>query len=127
MASSRVEVAEIIRERAQQWNPIDRGRVGGVLALLSDDDWRQAHQVDMALGEAEKEELFETNVVFLDDRVIFTSELVIEEGVVWEVTHRGVTLTFTKGDLFKEGDRILFEGDDERGLFVFYIDPQQDA
>ena len=95
--------------------------------MLSDDDWRQAHQVDRALSEADVEELFEANVVFVDGRAILASELVIEEGLLWDVTHCGVTLTFTKGDLFKEGDRILFEGDDERGLFVFYIDPHQDA
>ena len=127
MASSILGVAEIIRELAQRWNPIDRGRVGGVLALLSDDDWRRAHQVDLALSEADVEELFETNVVFLDGQVIFTSELVIEEGLVWEVTHSGVRVGFTKGDLFTEGDRILIEGDDEESIFVLYIDTGQDT
>jgi len=28
------------------WNPIDRGRVSGVFALLEDDDLRHANRVD---------------------------------------------------------------------------------
>ena len=127
MASRRVQVAEIIRERAQRWNSIDRGRVGGVLALLSDDDWRREHQVDRALSEADVEELFEANVVFVDGRAILASELVIEEGLLWDVTHCGVTLTFTKGDLFEEGDRIMFEGDDEIDIFIFDIGIHEDT
>ena len=65
LATIRVEVVESIREKVQRWNPIDRGRVGGVIALLSNDDWRRAHQVDLALSEAELEELFEDKVLFV--------------------------------------------------------------
>lgn len=122
MASSRVEVRESLREKVRQWNPIDRGRVGGVLALLSDDDWRRAHQVDLALSEAELEELFEDKVVFVGGEVFIVREMVIEKGILWDVTHSGVTVTFTKGDLFEEGDQILNEGVDEGGIFVFSID-----
>ena len=126
MASSKVEVAEIIRELAQRWNPIDRGRVGGVLELLSDDDWRRAHQVDFALSEADLEELFEDNVVFVGGQVFIVSEMVIEAGLLWDVTHSGVTVMFGKGDLLEEGDRILIEGNDngyeDGDIFVWSID-----
>ena len=77
MASSKVEVPDVVRERVRRWNPIDRGRVGGVLALLSDDDWRSAHQVDLALSEAELEELFEDKVVFVGGEVFIVSEMVM--------------------------------------------------
>ena len=123
MTSSRVEVADIVRERVRQWNPIDRGRVGGVFALLSDDDWWRAHQVDMALSEADLEGLFEDKVVFVGGEAFIVSELVIEEGLLWDVTHSGVRVMFNKGDLFIEGDRILIEeGDDEGGIFVLSIE-----
>ena len=36
-----VLVPEFIKEIAREWNPIDQGRVGGVFALLTDDDWRR--------------------------------------------------------------------------------------
>ena len=54
-------------------------------------------------------------------------QALIEEGLVWEVTHCGVTLTFTKGDLFEEGDRIMFEGDDEIDIFIFDIGIHEDT
>ena len=120
MASSRVEVPDIVRERVRQWNPINRGRVGGVIALLSNDDWRRAHQVDMALSEAELEELFEDKVVFVGGEVFIVSEMVIEEGILWDVTHSGVTVTFNKGDMFVEGDQIW--GNNDGAIFVFTID-----
>ena len=122
MASSRVEVPDIVRERVRQWNPTNRGRVGGVIALLSNDDWRRAHQVDRALSEADLEELFEDKVVFVGEEAYIVSELVIEEGLLWDVTHSGVTVTFTKGDLCVEEDQILIEGDDEGGIFVLSIE-----
>ena len=122
MGSSRVEVPDIVRERVRQWNPIDRGRVGGVIALLSNDDWRRVHQVDRSLSEADLEELFEDKVVFVGEEAYIVSELVIEEGLLWDVTHSGVTVTFTKGDLFVEEDQILIEGDDEGGTFVLSIE-----
>ena len=90
--------------------------------MLSNDDWRRAHQVDRALSEADLEELFEGKVVFVDGIAFLDSELVIEEGLLWDVTHSGVTVTFTKGDLFVEGDQILIEGDDEEGIFVLSIE-----
>ena len=96
--------------------------------MLSDDDWRRAHQVYRALNEVDVKELFGTNVVFLDDRVIFANELVLEEGLLWEVTHCGVSVTFNKGDLFTEGDRIFIEGNDgEEGIFVLYINHHPDT
>jgi len=48
--------------------------------------------------------------------------MVIEEGILWDVTHSGVTVTFKKGDSFEEADQILVEGDDEGGILVFSID-----
>ena len=126
MASSRVEVRESLREKVRQWNPIDRGRAGGVIALLSDDDWRRAHQVDFALSEADLEELFEDNVVFVSGEVFIVREMVIEAGLLWDVTHSGVTVMFGKGDLLEEGDRILIEGNDngyeDGDIFVWSID-----
>lgn len=122
MASSRVEVPDIISERVRQWNPFDRGRVDGVIALLSNDDWRRAHQVDMALNEADLEEFFEDKVVFVGEEAFIVSELVIDEGLLWDVTHSGVRVMFTKGDLFVQGDRILIEGYDDGAIFVLAIE-----
>ena len=120
MASSRVEVPEFLREKVRQWNLIDRERVDEVIALLSNDDWRLAHQVDFALNEADLEELFEDKVVFVDGKGFIVSEMVIEAGIFWDVTHSGVTVMF--GKLFEEGDQILVEGDDEVGIFVYSIE-----
>ena len=51
-----------------------------------------------------------------------------EEGLLWEVTHCGVRVTFNKGDLITEGDRILIEeGDDEGDIFVLYIGIHHDT
>ncbi len=112
MAPIRVEVVESIREKAQRWNPIDRGRVGGIFALLSDDDWRREHQVDLALSQADLEEVFDDPVVFVGGEVFITNELVIEEGLSWDVTHCGVRVMFM---------RDVFEGDGE-DIFIFFID-----
>lgn len=99
MASSRVEVPDIVRERVRQWNPIDGGRVSGVFALLSYDDWRRAHQVDLTLSQTDQEELtLEGKVVFVDKIAFLGSELVLEERLVWDVTHSGVRVMFIKGD-----------------------------
>jgi len=80
----------------------------------------------MALSEADLEQLFEDKVVFVGGEAFIVSELVIEEGLLWDVTYSGVTVTFTKGDLFVEGDQILIEGDDEGdddgGIFVLSIE-----
>ena len=89
VAFSKVEVPEIVRERVMNWNAIERGRVGEVFALLSDDDWRRAHEVDIALGQDEEE---------------FEGQIKIDEGLAWEVTYSGVTVLFWKvncaGDIF---------------------------
>ena len=89
--------------------------------MLFNDDWRRVHQVDRSLSEADLEELFEDKVVFVGGEAFIVSELVIEEGLLWDVTHSGVTVTFTKGDLFVEGDQILIEGDDG-GIFVLSVE-----
>lgn len=51
------QVPEFIRETARNLNPIDQGRVGGVFALLADDDWRRDNRVDWVLSQTQKEEL----------------------------------------------------------------------
>jgi len=76
--------------------------------LLSNDDWRRAHQVDRALSEADLEELFEDKVVFVDGKGFIVIEMVIEAGILWEVTHSGVTVMFWNGDLFEEGGILVF-------------------
>ena len=98
------------------------GRVGGIFALLSDDDWRRAHQVDLALSQADLEEIFDDPVVYVGGEVFITSELVIEEGLLWDVTHCGVIVSFAKGDLFDEGDHLMMEGIDDGSIFVLSID-----
>ena len=122
MVSSRVEVPEIVRERVRNWHAIERGRVDEVLTLLSDDDWRREHQVDLALSQADLEEVFDDPVVFGGGEVFITNEMVIEKGLLWDVTHSGVIVMFTKGDLFVEGDRLMNEGIDDGSIFVFAID-----
>ena len=77
MASTEVQVPEFVRELWRKWNPIDLGRVGGVLALLGDDDWRHDRRQDLILSQADKEELG-----------------VAEDEVVWAVAHSGVTVFF---------------------------------
>ena len=72
-----VQVPEFIKEIAQKWNPIDQGRVGGVFALLADDDWRRENREDWVLSQTQKEEL----------------ELP-EEETVWAVAHARVTVAF---------------------------------
>ena len=116
LAPTRVELVESIREKARRWNLIDRGRVGGIFALLSDDDWRLEHQVDFSLSEANLEELFEDPVVFVGGEVFITRELAIEKGLLWDVTHSGVIVSFTKGDLFVEGDRLMMDGIDDESI-----------
>ena len=80
--------------------------------MLSDDDWRHEHQVDLALNGADLEELFEDPVVFVGGEVFITNELVIEEGLMWDVNHCGVRVMFM---------RDVFEGDGE-DIFIFSID-----
>ena len=90
--------------------------------MLSDDDWRREHQVDLALSQADLEEVFEDPVVFVGGEVFITNELVIEEGLMWDVAHCGVLVIFTKGDLFDEGDRLMTDGIDDGSIFVLSID-----
>ena len=104
MPPIKVELVESIREKARQWNPIDRGRVGGIFALLSDDDWRREHQVDLALSQADLEDLFDDPVMFVEGELFFTNELVIEEGLLWDVTHCGVRVMFMKDVFMEIGD-----------------------
>ena len=73
----KVLVPEIIKETAREWNPIDQGRVGGVFALLADDDWRRENRVDWVFSQTQKEEL----------------ELP-ENETVWAVAHARVTVPF---------------------------------
>ena len=73
----KVFVPEFIREIAWNWNPIDRGRVGGVFSLLEDDDWRRDNRVDWQFNQAQKEELGLT-----------------ENETVWAVAHSRVTVAF---------------------------------
>ena len=114
MAPISVGVPELIREKARRWNPIDRGRAGGIFALLSDDDRRPEHQVDLALSQADLEEVFDDPVVFVGGEVFITNELVIEEGLMWDVNHCGVRVMFMKDVFMEEGD-----GED---VFVLSID-----
>ena len=72
-----VLVPEFIKETAREWNPIDQGRVGGVFALLADDDWRRENREDWVLSQTQKEEL----------------ELP-ENETVWAVAHARVTVAF---------------------------------
>ena len=73
----KVLVPEFIKDIAREWNPIDRGRVGGVFAWLADDDWRQENKVDWVFNQAQKEELG----LFADE-------------TVWAVAHARVTVAF---------------------------------
>ena len=73
----RVLVPEFIKDIAREWNPIDQGRVGGVFAWLSDDDWRRENRVDWMLSQTQKEEM----------------ELPVNE-TVWAVAHARVTVAF---------------------------------
>ena len=81
MASSEVRVPEFIREIARAWDPIDQGRVGGVFALLEDDDWRRDNRVDWQFDQAQKEELGLT-----------------ENETVWAVAHSRVTVAFFESE-----------------------------
>ena len=72
--------------------------------MLSDDDWPCEHQVDLALSEADLEELFEDPVVFVGGEMFITNELVIDEGLLWDVTHCGVRVMFTKDVFMGVGD-----------------------
>ena len=83
LASSKVEVPESVRETVRRWNPIDKLKIDEVLELLSNCDWRRAHQVDMALRHAEED---------------FEGKVELEEGLAWCVTHSGVRVSFIKGD-----------------------------
>ena len=77
MASSEVELPEFVKEIWRKWNPIDIGRVGGVFALLTDDEWRHENRRDLVLNTADKEELG-----------------VSENDTVWVVAHSRVTVMF---------------------------------
>ena len=72
-----VQVPEFIKEIARKWNPIDQGRVGGVFALLADDDWRRENREDLVLSQTQKEQL----------------EIPGDE-TVWVVAHARVTVAF---------------------------------
>lgn len=73
----RIEVPEFLKEIARTWSPIDQGRVGGVFALLADDEWRWDNRVDFQLSEADKAEL-----------EVHPAE------IVWAIAHVGVTVAF---------------------------------
>ena len=73
----KVLVPGFILEIAQEWNPIDQGRVGGVFALLADDDWRRDNREDWVLNQAQKEELG-----------------LLDNEIVWAVAHARVTVAF---------------------------------
>jgi len=83
LASVKVEVAEGVRSRMRRWNLIDKGRANEVIALLSDIGWRRAHEVDIALGHAEEE---------------FEGKIELDEGLGWDVTYSGVTVSYMKLD-----------------------------
>ena len=73
----KIFVPDFIKETALEWNPIDQGRVGGVFALLGDDDWRHDNRVDWVLNQVQKEELG-----------------LPEKETVWAVAHARVTVAF---------------------------------
>ena len=73
----KILVPELIKETFNAWNPIDRGRVGGVFAWLEDDDWRLEKRVDWVFSSAQKEELGLT-----------------DDETVWAVAHARVTVAF---------------------------------
>ena len=73
----KVLVPKFVKDIAREWNPIDRGRVGGVFAWLEDDEWRRDNRVDWMLSQADKEEMG-----LLDDET------------VWAVAHARVTVAF---------------------------------
>ncbi len=77
MASSEVLVPEFLKEIVRGWNPIDQGRVGGVLALLGDDDWRSENRIDWEFTLSQKEELD-----------------IAENETVWAVAHSRITVAF---------------------------------
>ena len=60
-----------------EWRDVHRGRLGGALALLEDDDWRLERQVDWSFSPADKAEL-----------------ALSEDDIVLAVAHGGVTLAF---------------------------------
>ena len=73
----KVLVPDFIKETAREWSPIDQGRVGGVFALLEDDDWRCDNRVDWNFSPTQKEELG-----------------LAENETVWAVAHARVTVAF---------------------------------
>ena len=73
----KVLVPEFILEIAQEWNPIDLGRVGGVFAWLTDDEWRRENREDWVLSQTQKEELG-----------------LLENEIVWAVAHVRITVAF---------------------------------
>lgn len=73
----KILVPEFIKETAREWSPIDQGRVGGVFALLGDDEWRHDNRVDWVFNQAQKEELG-----------------VPDDETVWAVAHARVTVAF---------------------------------
>ena len=68
-----------IRQTVGVWRPFDRGRLGGALAYLEDDDWRLEQRLDWSLSPTDKAQLG-----------------LAEEDIVWAVAHYGVTTAFVE-------------------------------
>ena len=81
----RIILPEFIESFIAKWRELDRGRIGGLLTLLQDDDWRINEQVDWAYTSEEKAELG-----------------LSPDETVWAVAHSGITIAFVE-----RGDAVL--------------------
>ena len=75
----KVVLPEFIEPTIAQWRSIDKGRLGGALANLEDDEWRLERRVDWSFGP--------------EDKVEFGLS---ENEVVWAVSHMGVVVAFVE-------------------------------
>ena len=81
----RIILPGFIESIISQWRDLDRGRIGGLLALLQDDDWRAEQQVDWAYDPDEKAGLG-----------------LAHDDIVWAVAYSGITIAFVE-----RGDAVL--------------------
>lgn len=72
-----VFVPEDIKEAVQKWNPVNRGKVGVIFALLADDAWRSENRENLGLSLSQKIKLG-----------LFVGE------TLWAVAHAGITVAF---------------------------------
>lgn len=70
-----------IEPTIDQWRPIDKGRLGGALANLEDDEWRLERRLDWSFSPEDKTE-FDLS----------------ENDVVWAVSHVGVIVAFVESE-----------------------------